>query len=711
LKKPPIKLIHNMKTHRHLVRPLILAALILTGFVTPPRAQEVIIPDPNLNTAIREALGKPAGPLTQLDMLTLTNFGAVFRNITNVQGLEAARNLTSLDLQDNRITNVNILTNLTRLVFLDLSENRFPKLTLPTGMTNLTTLRAEVGGLTKITLPAGLTKLTSLRLGFNQLTSLTLPADMTNLSVLSVYLNELTNLTLPPMLTSLTNLNLDGNRLSTLILPASMTKLDTLIASANQLTSFTVPADMTNLIFLRLNDNQLTNVTLPARLNHLSLLSLLGNQLSRLTLPAGMIHLSGLVLTSNQLTTLTLPPDLDHLTQIELARNELTSLILPADLTSLAFLNLTDNQLTNLTLPPDLQQLIGLFAGGNPLTTFVLSEPLAATGMASVVSSFRDRGIPVFTYPLVAQLVRPLALAGSFKFGITGPPGVYTVLGSTNFTTWSPVGAASNPLGSVNFHDVSTNVLPQKYYRLLLQAPPANMVFIPPNTFTMGSPTNELHRRPNEGPQTTVTLSRGFWIGKYEVTQGEYLDVAGTNPSLFPGDLSRPISSVSWPDATNYCWLLTQRELAAGRISPGTQYRLPTEAEWECAARAGTSTRFSYGDDPDYADLPNYAWQSIDDGLTVHPVGQKFPNPWGLYDMYGNVLEWCQDWFGPLPGGSVIDPQGPPSNAIGDKVTRGGAFDFGGSFCRSASRLSFGSHPALNDWNLGFRVVLAVEPQ
>jgi len=270
----------------------------------------------------------------------------------------------------------------------------------------------------------------------------------------------------------------------------------------------------------------------------------------------------------------------------------------------------------------------------------------------------------------------------------------------------------SNSLGAVNFTDAGAHFFPRTFYRVLLQSPPTNMVFVPPNTFLMGSPTNELHRDTNEGPQTTVTLTRGFWIGKYEVTQAEYLSVTGTNPSQFPpGDLSRPVSSVSWPDATNYCWMLTQREIAAGRIPVGSEYRLPTEAEWECAARAGTTTRFSYGDDPDYSSLTNYAWQNFEDGLTVHPVGQKLPNPWGLYDMAGNVFEWCQDWLGPLPGGSVTDPQGPPSNSIGWKIMRGGAFDFGGSACRSASRNFFPNHPVLTDWNLGFRVVLVTKPQ
>ncbi|MCI0747397.1 MAG: formylglycine-generating enzyme family protein [Verrucomicrobia subdivision 3 bacterium] len=301
--------------------------------------------------------------------------------------------------------------------------------------------------------------------------------------------------------------------------------------------------------------------------------------------------------------------------------------------------------------------------------------------------------------------------ATNFEFTLTGPPGINTVLSSTNLAGWSELANVTNQLGSAVFTDVEVNFSPQKFFRARRQSPPTNMVFIPPNTFTMGSPTDELHRQPNEGPQTIVTLTRGFWIGTHEVTQGEYLSVTGTNPSEFPGDLSRPVSSVSWPDATNYCWLLTRWELAAGRIPAGSEYRLPTEAEWECAARAGTTTRFSFGDDPDYASLPDYAWQSFDGGLTVHPVGQKLPNPRGLYDMTGNVFEWCQDWLGPLPGGAVTDPQGPPSNAIGWKTMRGGAFDFGGSACRSASRMFFGNHPALTDWNLGFRVVLVTGPQ
>jgi formylglycine-generating enzyme required for sulfatase activity len=256
---------------------------------------------------------------------------------------------------------------------------------------------------------------------------------------------------------------------------------------------------------------------------------------------------------------------------------------------------------------------------------------------------------------------------------------------------------------------------------------PTNMVFIPPGTFRMGSPTNEVDRHDWEGPQTAVIISRGAWMGKYEVTQEEYLAVMGSNPSWCNGvrefwdvscqcmtnrdygtDLNRPVESVTWYDGTNYCGQLTQRERAAGRIATNSVYRLPTEAEWECACRAWTSTRFSYGDDPGYTNLTDYAWYGDNSGGTTHPVGQKLPNPWGLYDMHGNVWEWCQDgWSHNLPGGIVLDPQGPATDSTG--VFRGGSwsemYDVAGD-CRSAFRNGIYIEDD-RDRGVGFRVVLA----
>ena len=641
--------------------------LMFIGSFSRATAQ-VVFPDPVLNDVVRQMLQKPTGPLTEQDLLGLTNLTAISRGISNLQGLGAARNLQTLVLDDNHLTNSsfsNELANLTSLTVLDLSENSFTDLPLPAGLTNLTKLRLENGKLTHFDLLGGLTSLRELYLGFNHLSNLTVPEDATNLSVLSVYQNQLTNLTLPQNLQNLSQLNLDGNQLSHLVLPSGLTKLVALMLGNNQLARFAVPADMTNLQVLRMNDNPITNLTLPMGLEHLSFLYLPRTQFRTLSLPAG--------------------------------------------LTNLTALDLTDSQLTSLTLPPDMTQLFEFFVGGNPLTTFVVPEPLASAGLASVVDSLRNRGVSVFTYPVTVELVGPHALIGAFEFGITGPPGTYSVLGTTNLSAWMVVGTVKNPLGSVHFTDVPAQSAPQRFYRALLQSPPTNMVYVPPNTFTMGSLSNDFDRSIFEGPPTTVTLTRGFWIGKYEVTQGEYLEVVGENPSNFPGDLRRPVSSVSWFDATNYCDKLTKRELAAGRISPGSVYRLPTEAEWECAARAGTSTRFSYGDDPTYGSLTNYAW-FLDLGhpdLTIHPVGQKLPNPWGLYDMAGSVWEWCQDWYGDQLGGVQTDPTGPLSNPLGNKVMRGGAYDYPNSSCRSASRLFF--FALFPDTDLDFRVVLSTD--
>jgi len=262
--------------------------------------------------------------------------------------------------------------------------------------------------------------------------------------------------------------------------------------------------------------------------------------------------------------------------------------------------------------------------------------------------------------------------------------------------------------------DRSAPATGRRFYRAVEFAASANLVFVLPGTFRMGSPTNELERSEAEGPQTEVVLNQGFWIGKFEVTQGEYEAIMGENPSYHNGvrgtvdygtDLTRPVERVDYDDATVYCALLTQRERTSGRIPENTAYRLPTEAEWEYACRALTSTRFSHGEDFDSAALTDYAWYYGNRGATggTQPVGQKSPNPWGLYDMHGNVFEWCQDWFGPYPGGRVVNPQGPVLSQY--RVFRGGGWSFNAHYCRSAHRSSF--FPSIVGDALGFRVVLA----
>lgn len=269
---------------------------------------------------------------------------------------------------------------------------------------------------------------------------------------------------------------------------------------------------------------------------------------------------------------------------------------------------------------------------------------------------------------------------------ITGAVGaVYSIdyvtdLAQTN--SWRCLEFLQPPASPYLWADKSAPATGKRFYRAVVFVAPTNLAFIPPGTFRMGSPTNEIDREHNEGPQTAVTISRGFWMGKYEVTQGEYLAVTGTNPSSFTGDTNRPVDSVSWFNATNYCGKLTLRERAAGRISTNSMYRLATEAEWEYACRAWTSTRFSYGDDPGYTNLMNYGWYTNNSGSMTHLVGQKLANPWGLYDMHGNLAAWCQDWYGPYSGRVAMDPQGPPTGAA--RAGRGGLWLRPGNLCRSA---------------------------
>ena len=225
---------------------------------------------------------------------------------------------------------------------------------------------------------------------------------------------------------------------------------------------------------------------------------------------------------------------------------------------------------------------------------------------------------------------------------------------------------------------------------------PSGFVWIEPGTFVMGSPVTEPDRYAQE-VQRPVTISRGFWISDHEVTQAEYQAVMGTNPSMFRGDENLPVEMVQWTDATEYCRKRTELERAAGKIGQQQAYRLPTEAEWEYAARAGT-TGIRHGD------LNDIAWWSANtSGDGTRPVRRKTPNAWGLHDMIGNVGEWCADWYGPYPSGASTDPSGPPAGT--EKVVRGGGWHFDDWLNRSAVRS--GSLVDSRFFSVGFRPVLS----
>jgi|GEM_PF-1724364 len=245
--------------------------------------------------------------------------------------------------------------------------------------------------------------------------------------------------------------------------------------------------------------------------------------------------------------------------------------------------------------------------------------------------------------------------------------------------------------------------------------PGLNLELVPiaAGRFAMGSTNGGS----DEQPVTQVEITRAFWLGKTEVTQGQWEAVMGNNPSSFKG-ATRPVEQVSYDDVVEFCRKLTARERAAGRLPSGYEYTLPTEAQWEYACRAGTTGDYSFGNNADelsrygnYCDRSNtndFDWKdkSHDDGQDkTAPVGSYRPNAWGLYDMHGNVWEWCLDWYtGTLPGGTVRDPVGPSSGTL--RVCRGGSWAFTASYCRSACRNYYVPGFRL----LGFRLALSSVP-
>ncbi len=221
------------------------------------------------------------------------------------------------------------------------------------------------------------------------------------------------------------------------------------------------------------------------------------------------------------------------------------------------------------------------------------------------------------------------------------------------------------------------------------------LVLISPGKFIMGSPKNETHRMPHEGPQHEVIITRPFYMGVYEVTHEQYVAIMGSHKSLLKG-AKLPIEEVSWNDAADFCRRASART--------GKTVRLPTEAEWEYACRAGTTTTYWFGDDDKKLDY--HAWYTANArGRFPQPVGQKPPNPWGLFDMHGNLFELCDDWLGPYSPESVRDPKGPPTGR--DKVIRGGDASSTGANCRSAYRLGISPDRGCRIW--GFRVVVSAD--
>jgi formylglycine-generating enzyme required for sulfatase activity len=216
------------------------------------------------------------------------------------------------------------------------------------------------------------------------------------------------------------------------------------------------------------------------------------------------------------------------------------------------------------------------------------------------------------------------------------------------------------------------------------------LVLIPAGEFMMGSPDSDKFADSQEKPQHRVRITKPFYLGKYLVTQEQWEAVVGNNPSHFKGP-KNPVEYISWDDCQKFLKRLNDK-------MGGGKFQLPTEAQWEYACRAGSTTRYCFGDDE--KQLGEYAWYIANADGKTHPVGEKKPNAWGLFDMHGNVWEWCQDWYGGYGTEAVTDPTGLATGSF--RVFRSGSWPYPAKYCRSAYRYVY--EPGIHSYRLGFRV-------
>ncbi|MDC1005118.1 SUMF1/EgtB/PvdO family nonheme iron enzyme [Opitutales bacterium] len=291
---------------------------------------------------------------------------------------------------------------------------------------------------------------------------------------------------------------------------------------------------------------------------------------------------------------------------------------------------------------------------------------------------------------LDGNLTSSITITGTVDVNTTG---VYTL-------TYSVSDGASNEanatrtvtVGQASTHNADLNASVQ-----------LQMLWVEPGTFTMGSPTTEAGRQSDREDEHNVTLTKGFYLGKYEVTQAQYeavmtgnTDSLSATPSEWPNNPNRPVEKVSWADAQIFLTRLNAQQSA--NIPAGWAYVLPTESQWEYACRAGTTTIYSWGNDIN-STRANYSVSGLSQ---TRDVGYYAANPWGFFDMHGNVFEWTADWYQAAypTGNPVVDPTGPASGS--HRVRRGGSWSTDGSTLRSASRTNGPPSYRLN--RLGFRV-------
>ena len=527
---------------------------------------------------------------------------------------------------------------------------------------------------------------TELRLDYRNISDLTPIAELINLETLSLWKNNITDISHLTELKNLKTLSFDFNSVTDFSYIANLSNLEYLYFFNNKPSSLTFLSELTKLKEINISVDNLDNILPLQNLVNLERLFLQGDANLDFSILDSFPKLKELYITSNlssDFSKLPLIPQLEFLnisqsnfsdlskiqnfvglTGIYFQQNYIEDISALSELTNLTFINLRQNNIS------DISPLASLT---NPETLL-----LAVNSISDLTPLANFNGLTTLT-------LNDNPVSSSQKLMLE------EALPNTNIT-WSEFNPDA-PLNEFKVYLDSHNFIEMKW--------------VPSGTFTMGSPVGEVGRKSDE-TQHQVTLD-GFYLGKFEVTQSQYELIMKDNneglsatPSNWANNPTHPVEQVSWNDTQVFINKLNA--LKSEQLSSGWAYALPTEAQWEYACRAGTSTPFSNGEDLN-SSYANYAPEGFGSGLgKTSSIGSYLPNDWGFYDMHGNVFEWTNDWYEVLASSSQTNPTGPSSGTL--KVAKGGSWAYAQEVQRSAMRDS--NHPPdeMRSYHVGFRLSL-----
>ena len=650
--------------------------------------------------------GNQLANVTIPNNVTMIGVGAFGKNqLTKISVGKSVDTIGHAAFADNQLTNVTIPNNVRTIGNMAFAENQLTNVTISNGVIRIG-LRAFMGS-------AHTNFDSTINATGNRLTSLTIHNSVTTIEDKAFVGNQLTEVTIGNSVTTIGSMAFAYNQLTDVAIPSRVAMIGYGAFVGNPLTNFSVASDNTTYtvkdsFLLDKNGETLIlyygrekNVTIPDSVTIIENFAFMGSNLTGVIIPNSVSEIREQAFSGNKLTSISIPNSVTKIGDGAFERNQLTRITIPNSITTIKDFVFAENQLTNVIIPSSVRNIGEWAFAGNQLT----SISIGANVNLQITSFGRSFYAAYNPSPVVNRLIwgpqppqPPRRIAGTYTL-------------NTN-NTWTRT--AQTPE-----HESPTQPTPEMREVLQERANIENInteqlnieiIFVKGGTFTMGcTPEQGDDCAYNEKPAHRVTLC-DFYIGKYPVTQAQWVAVMGNNPSHFTGNISRPVEQVSWHDAQEFISRLNLRT--------GKKYRLLTEAEWEYAARGGVKSRgYKYAGSNNVREVAWYNENSGDRILNernltandlrtnnnrTHPVGTKKPNELGIYDMSGNVWEWVSDWYGSYTSTAKTNPTGPASGT--NRVDRGGRWRGSAEGCRVSRRGS--GEPSTRYDNVGFRLAL-----